>query len=88
MRRFTVHIGDRNRLRGWRRPSDAVAQNYEKHLSDTLQNAAQSLSLRTIKNTRVETVSVEEIKDSPPNSKSPPSRAGAQTSLMWRRPRE
>ena len=45
--------------------SDAAAQNYQKHLSDT-----QGLSLRTIKNTRVE-----EIKGSPP----PPTAGGHTT---------
>jgi hypothetical protein len=38
------------------------ALNYEKHLAETVQDAAQNLSLRTIKGARVETVVVEEIK--------------------------
>jgi hypothetical protein len=42
--------------------SDAAAQNYQKHLSETVRNAAQGLSLRTIKGGRVESVSVAEIK--------------------------
>jgi hypothetical protein len=42
--------------------SDVAAQNYQKHLEETLQNAAQGLSLRTIKGARVESVSVAEIK--------------------------
>jgi hypothetical protein len=43
--------------------SDETVQNYQKHLKNTVQNAAQGLLLRTIKNTRVESVSVTEIKD-------------------------
>jgi hypothetical protein len=42
--------------------SDDVVQNYKKHLAETVQDAAQNLSLRTIKGARVETVVVEEIK--------------------------
>ena len=42
--------------------SDAAAQNYQKHLSETVRNAAQGVSLRTIKAVRVESVSVAEIK--------------------------
>jgi len=43
--------------------SNEAVQNYQKHLSDTLRNAAQGISLRTIKDSRVDTVSVTEIKD-------------------------
>jgi hypothetical protein len=39
-----------------------AAQNYQKHLKETVQNAAQGLSFRTIKAARVESVSVAEIK--------------------------
>ena len=42
--------------------SDVASQNYEKHLSETVQNAAQGLSLRVIKHSRVESVAVAEIK--------------------------
>ena len=42
--------------------SDDVVQNYKKHLAETVQNAAQGLSLRTIKGAQVENVLVEEIK--------------------------
>ena len=42
--------------------SNAAAQNYKKHLAETVQDAAQNLSLRTIKGARVENVVVEEIK--------------------------
>ncbi len=37
--------------------SDKAAQNYQKRLSATVQNAAQNLSLQTIKDARVESVS-------------------------------
>jgi hypothetical protein len=37
-------------------------QNYKKHLKETIQSAAQGLSLRTIKGARVESGSVAEIK--------------------------
>jgi hypothetical protein len=43
--------------------SNEAVQNYQKHLSDTLRNAAQGISLRTIKDSRADTVSVTEIKD-------------------------
>jgi hypothetical protein len=36
--------------------SDVAAQNYQKHLSEMLRNAAQGLSLRMIKDTRVVSV--------------------------------
>jgi hypothetical protein len=39
-----------------------AAQNYQKHLSEIVQNAAQGLCLRAIKDTKVESVSVAEIK--------------------------
>jgi SHS2 domain-containing protein len=42
--------------------SDVAAQNYQKHLKETIQNAAQALSLRTIRDAHVESVSVAEIK--------------------------
>jgi SHS2 domain-containing protein len=42
--------------------SDVAAQNYQKHLSETVQNAAPGLSLRMIKHSRVERVAVAEIK--------------------------
>jgi hypothetical protein len=37
-------------------------QNYQKHLSETVRNAAQGLSLRTVRGARIENVSVAEIK--------------------------
>jgi hypothetical protein len=33
--------------------SDALVQNYEKHLAETIQKAAEGLSLRTIKGNKV-----------------------------------
>ena len=42
--------------------SDVAAQNYQKHLKETIQNAAQGLSLHTIRDAHVESVSVAEIK--------------------------
>lgn len=71
MRRFNVHLvtevdfGDE--------ASDETVQSYQNHLRGMVQSAAQALSLRTIKGARVKTVSVEEIKDSPPDSKPPAS---------------
>jgi hypothetical protein len=38
----------------WRfKVSDALVQNYEKHLAETIQKAAEGLSLRTIKGNKV-----------------------------------
>ena len=42
--------------------SDETVRNYQKRLKETIQSAPQGLSLRTIKGTRVESVSVSEIK--------------------------
>ena len=42
--------------------SDEVVQTYKKHLAETVQDAAEALSLRTIKGSQVENVLVEEIK--------------------------
>ena len=42
--------------------SDDVVQTYKKHLAETVQDAAEALSLRTIKGSQVENVLVEEIK--------------------------
>ncbi len=42
--------------------SDELVQNYEKHLAETVQRAAQDLSLRTIRSTQVGNVLVAEIK--------------------------
>jgi hypothetical protein len=45
------------------RETDAQAQNYEQHLAEELQKAANALSLRTIKGNNVAKVQVTEIKD-------------------------
>ena len=42
--------------------SDKTVQNYQKQLSETVRNAAQSLLLRTVKGARIDSVSVAEIK--------------------------
>ena len=43
--------------------SDAIARGCQKHLSESVQDAAQHLPLGTLKGVTVETVSVTEIKD-------------------------
>jgi hypothetical protein len=63
MRRFMVHLVTEIDFVDGEAASDEAAQNYQKRLSDTLRNAAQGISLRTIKAARVESVSVTEIKD-------------------------
>jgi hypothetical protein len=62
MRRFMVHLVTEVEFEGGDEASDAAAQNYQKHLSETVRNAAQGLSLHTIKDAHVESVSVAEIK--------------------------
>jgi hypothetical protein len=54
MRRFMVHLVTEIDFVDGDEASDEAAQNYQKHLSDTVQNAAQGLSLRTVKDARVE----------------------------------
>jgi hypothetical protein len=63
MRRFMVHLVTEIGFIDGDEASDEAAQSYQKHLSDTLRNAAQGISLQMIKNARVESVSVTEIKD-------------------------
>ncbi len=65
MRRFNWHLVTEIDFVDGRRSlgQTTTAQNYQKHLKDTLLNAAQGISLRTIKDARVESVSVAEIKD-------------------------
>ena len=63
MRRFMVHLVTEIDFIDGDEASAEAAQSYQKHLSDTLRNAAQGISLRTIKDGRVESVSVSEIKD-------------------------
>jgi hypothetical protein len=62
MRRFMVHLLTEIAFVDGDEASDVAAQIYQKHLSETVQSAAQGLSLRIIKDARVESVSVAEIK--------------------------
>ena len=43
MRRFMVHLVTEVEFEDGDEASDAAAQNYQKHLKDTIQNAAQGL---------------------------------------------
>ena len=63
MRRFMVRLVTEIDFVDGGEVSNEAVQNYQKHLSDTLRNAAQGISLRTIKDARIESVSVTEIKD-------------------------
>ena len=63
MRRFMVRLVTEIDFVDGGEVSNEAVQNYQKHLSDTLRNAAQGISLRTIKDSRIESVSVTEIKD-------------------------
>ena len=49
MRRFMVHLVTEIDFIDGDQASDQAAQSYQKHLSDSLRNAAQGISLRTIK---------------------------------------
>jgi hypothetical protein len=49
MRRFMVHLVTEVDFEDGDEASDVAAQNYQKHLKDTVQNAAQELLLHTIK---------------------------------------
>jgi SHS2 domain-containing protein len=62
MRRLMVHLVTEIDFVDGDEASDVAAQNYQKHLSEMLQNAAQGLSLRMIKASRVVSVAVAEIK--------------------------
>ena len=64
MRRFMVLLVTEIDFVDGDEASDVEAQNYQKHLKETVQNAAQGLSLRTIKAARVESVSVAEDRKS------------------------
>jgi SHS2 domain-containing protein len=57
MRRLMVHLVTEIDFVDGDEASDVAAQNYQKHLSEMLQNAAQGLSLRMIKDSRVVSVS-------------------------------
>ena len=73
MRRFMVHLVTEVDFEDGEEASDKAVQDYQKQLKDTVVSAARELLLRTIKGSRVETVAVEEIKDSPPDSAPPAS---------------
>jgi hypothetical protein len=62
MRRFMVHLVTEIDFADGDEASDAAAQNYQRLLKETVQNAAQALLLHTIKDAHVESVSVAEIK--------------------------
>jgi hypothetical protein len=62
MRRFMVHLVTEGDFEDGDEASDAAAQNYQAHLAETVREAAQNLSLRTIKSARVDDVVVEEMK--------------------------
>ena len=63
MRRCMVHLVTEIDFVEGDEVSNEAVQSYQKHLSDTLRDAAQGISLRTIKDSRVESVSITEIKD-------------------------
>jgi len=62
MRHFMVQMTTEIDFEDGDEASDETVQSYKKHLTETVQNAAQGLSLRTIKGARVESISVAEIK--------------------------
>jgi hypothetical protein len=62
MRRFMVHLVTEVEFEDGDEASDKTVQNYQKQLSETVRNAAQGLSLRTVKGARIESVSAAEIK--------------------------
>ena len=62
MRRFIVHLVTEIDFVDGDEASDDVVQTYKNHLAETVQDAAEALSLRTIKGSQVENVLVEEIK--------------------------
>jgi hypothetical protein len=62
MRRFMLHLVTEIDFEGGDEASEETVQNYKKHLKEAIENAAQALSLRAIKDGRVVSVSVAEIK--------------------------
>jgi hypothetical protein len=62
MRRFMVHVVTEVEFVDGDEASDDAVRNYRKHLSETIRNAVQGLSLHTIKDAHVESVSAAEIK--------------------------
>jgi hypothetical protein len=63
MRHFTVHLATEIDFVDGNDVSDALVQNYEKHLAEELKKTAQNLSLRTIRGTKVSHVQVAETKN-------------------------
>jgi hypothetical protein len=61
MQRFTVTLVVEIEFVDGEQTSDEALQDYKKHLAETVQDAAQNLSLRTIKDAHVESISVTEI---------------------------
>ena len=66
MRRFNVHLVIEIDFVDGVEASEGAIQNFKTHLAETVRDAAQNLSLRTIKGVQVENVVVEEITGSPP----------------------
>ena len=64
MRRFMANVVTEIEFVDGDNVPDGPAENYEKHLAEMLQEAANKLSLRTIKGNRVRSVQVGEIKAS------------------------
>jgi hypothetical protein len=56
MRRFMVHLVTEVEFEDGDEASDKTVQNYQKHLSETVRNAAQGLLLRTVKGARIESL--------------------------------
>ena len=54
MRRFMVHLVTEVEFEDGDEASDDVVQTYKKHLAETVQDAAEALSLRTIKRSQVD----------------------------------
>jgi hypothetical protein len=63
MRRFMVRLVSVVDFEDGDEASDETVQEYQNHLRGMVQSAAQGVSLRTTKDSKVESVSVTEIKD-------------------------
>ena len=63
MRRFMVHLVTEIDFEDGDEASDETVQNYQKSSSRDGSERGQAVSLRTIKGSRIESVSVTEIKD-------------------------
>jgi hypothetical protein len=62
MRRFMVHLETDVSFVDGDNVSDAIVENYAKHLAETLTDAAKNLSLRTVNGSKVASVQVGAIK--------------------------